>query len=105
MAPCEGISVRNVALEMLPGGGSSSSQRNSTEYLCGNALGLSGFNCTGRPCVGGTAIGECSGSAGGSGPKGGGSGITNTGAGGRAVRFMMSKYALIALLASLWIAF
>lgn len=98
--------MRNVALAMLATDGGS--QRNSTEYLCGNALGLSGFDCTGRPCVGGTAIGECSGSAGGSGPKGGsGSGgiTTATGAGGRVVRFMMSKYALVALMASVWVVF
>ncbi|KAH7014301.1 galacturan 1,4-alpha-galacturonidase B [Microdochium trichocladiopsis] len=61
VAPCEDISIRNVDIALLSGPGSGGSGgKDAGEYLCGNALDLQGFNCTGTPCVGGSAIGECS---------------------------------------------
>ncbi|KXJ87430.1 galacturan 1,4-alpha-galacturonidase B [Microdochium bolleyi] len=112
VAPCEDISIRNVDITLLP----ETTGKNATEYLCGNARDLSGFNCTGTPCVRGTAIGECS-SAGGIGamlpnpPKGiaggsssGGAGGSSTGAG-NTLRIMMSGYTLAAILAGIWVAF
>jgi hypothetical protein len=31
----------------------------ANEYLCGNIVNPVGFECTGVPCVGGSATGEC----------------------------------------------
>lgn len=52
VAPCTNIGLFDVDLEFANGTA-------ATSYLCGNAVNPQGFNCTGTPCVGGSATGEC----------------------------------------------
>ncbi|KAI3531931.1 exo-rhamnogalacturonase B [Colletotrichum filicis] len=52
VAPCTNIGLFDVDLEFANGTA-------ATSYLCGNAVSPQGFNCTGAPCVGGSATGEC----------------------------------------------
>lgn len=52
VAPCANIEIRNVDVAFDNG-------TVADAYLCGNALDPVGFECTGTPCVGGSAIGEC----------------------------------------------
>ncbi|CAG8077301.1 unnamed protein product [Penicillium nalgiovense] len=52
VAPCTNITVVDGTLHLDSGTAVS-------EYLCGNVANPTGFNCTGVPCVGGTATGEC----------------------------------------------
>ncbi|OBT73324.1 hypothetical protein VF21_08395 [Pseudogymnoascus sp. 05NY08] len=52
VAPCTNITMVNVGLHLTNG-------TLAAEYLCGNVANPSGFNCTGTPCVGGSATGEC----------------------------------------------
>lgn len=52
VAPCTNIGLFDVDLEFANG-------TSATSYLCGNAVNPQGFNCTGTPCVGGSATGEC----------------------------------------------
>ena len=50
--PCENISITGVDLTLTNG-------TLAAEYLCGNVVGVRGFNCTGAVCVGGSATGGC----------------------------------------------
>ncbi|KAK1547637.1 exo-rhamnogalacturonase B [Colletotrichum paranaense] len=52
VAPCTNIGLFDIDLEFANGTA-------ATSYLCGNAVNPQGFNCTGTPCVGGSATGEC----------------------------------------------
>ncbi|OBT47732.1 hypothetical protein VE00_02195 [Pseudogymnoascus sp. WSF 3629] len=52
VAPCTNITMVNVGLHLTSGAP-------AAQYLCGNVVNPSGFNCTGTPCVGGSATGEC----------------------------------------------
>jgi hypothetical protein len=52
VAPCTNISIVNTALHLING-------TDVEGYLCGNVANPIGFNCTGAPCVGGSATGEC----------------------------------------------
>lgn len=52
VAPCTNITMTNVGLHFTNG-------TVVADYLCGNAVNLGGFNCTGTPCVGGSSTGEC----------------------------------------------
>ncbi|GKT42985.1 alpha-L-rhamnosidase rgxB [Colletotrichum spaethianum] len=52
IAPCTNIGLFNVNLR-LPNDTAAAS------YLCDNAASPRGFECTGTPCVGGSATGEC----------------------------------------------
>ena len=52
VAPCANIGIFDVDLRLDNGTA-------ATEYLCGNAEDPEGFTCTGEPCVGGSADGEC----------------------------------------------
>ncbi|KAF1994512.1 glycoside hydrolase family 28 protein [Amniculicola lignicola CBS 123094] len=50
--PCTNIGVFDVDLKFANG-------TEAGAYLCGNAPGTRGFECTGSPCVGGSATGGC----------------------------------------------
>ncbi|KAI1390427.1 galacturan 1,4-alpha-galacturonidase B [Hypoxylon trugodes] len=50
--PCTDIGLFDVDLKFDNGTA-------ATDYLCGNVKSPQGFNCTGEPCVGGSASGEC----------------------------------------------
>lgn len=105
-APCSDISIRNVDLTLLSNGGEASG-KNASEYLCGNAVGLRGFNCTGTPCVGGSAIGECSSASGGpvrspSSGHGGGGAQGSSGGLGRVAYSLASFGNIVALGVALW---
>ncbi|TQN71078.1 Alpha-L-rhamnosidase rgxB [Colletotrichum shisoi] len=52
VAPCTDIGLFDVDLRFSNGTAAAS-------YLCGNAASPRGFECTGTPCVGGSATGEC----------------------------------------------
>ncbi|KZL88333.1 exo-rhamnogalacturonase b, partial [Colletotrichum incanum] len=52
IAPCTNIGLFGVDLRFSNGTAAAS-------YLCGNAANPRGFECTGTPCVGGSATGEC----------------------------------------------
>ncbi|GKT96958.1 exo-rhamnogalacturonase b [Colletotrichum tofieldiae] len=52
IAPCTNIGLFGVDLRFSSGTAAAS-------YLCGNAANPRGFECTGTPCVGGSATGEC----------------------------------------------
>ncbi|CAG8898009.1 unnamed protein product [Penicillium egyptiacum] len=52
VAPCTNITIVDSTLHLDNGTAAS-------EYLCGNVANPTGFNCTGVPCVGGSATGEC----------------------------------------------
>ncbi|KAJ5610736.1 hypothetical protein N7510_007455 [Penicillium lagena] len=52
VAPCTNITIADVDLHLNNGTA-------SNEYLCGNVVNPAGFNCTGSPCVGGSATGGC----------------------------------------------
>lgn len=52
VAPCTNITMANVGLHLTNGTA-------AADYLCGNVVNPTGFNCTGTPCVGGSATGEC----------------------------------------------
>ncbi|KAJ6078436.1 hypothetical protein N7467_008189 [Penicillium canescens] len=52
VAPCTNISIFDTALHLSNG-------TDVEGYLCGNVANPIGFNCTGTPCVGGSATGEC----------------------------------------------
>ncbi|KAJ5746979.1 uncharacterized protein N7511_008675 [Penicillium nucicola] len=52
VAPCTNIAIRDSTLLLSNGTAAES-------YLCGNVVNPVGFNCTGSPCVGGSATGEC----------------------------------------------
>ncbi|KAJ5236255.1 hypothetical protein N7489_006346 [Penicillium chrysogenum] len=52
VAPCTNITIVGSTLHLDNGTAAS-------EYLCGNVANLTGFKCTGAPCVGGSATGEC----------------------------------------------
>ena len=52
VAPCTGISLFDVDLK-YPNG------TQAVSYLCDNAVDQKGFQCTGKPCVGGSSTGEC----------------------------------------------
>lgn len=52
VAPCTNIGLLDVDLYLTNG-------TEAGEYLCGNVVNPEGFNCTGSPCVGGSATGEC----------------------------------------------
>lgn len=51
-APCTGIGLVDVDLRFENG-------TQAGEYLCGNVQEEYGFECTGEPCEGGSATGEC----------------------------------------------
>ena len=50
--PCTDIGLFDINLNFDNG-------TSATAYLCGNAESPRGFNCTGEPCVGGSATGGC----------------------------------------------
>lgn len=50
--PCTNIGLEGVDLRLANGTA-------AAEYLCGHAEDPKGFVCTGEPCVGGSATGEC----------------------------------------------
>ncbi|KAB5517543.1 putative exo-polygalacturonase [Coniochaeta sp. 2T2.1] len=50
--PCTDIGLFDVDLRLVNGS-------SAADYLCGNVLLPHGFECTGSPCVGGSATGEC----------------------------------------------
>ncbi|OOQ90343.1 Alpha-L-rhamnosidase rgxB [Penicillium brasilianum] len=52
VAPCTNITIVDSALHLNNG-------TVAKEYLCGNVRNPEGFSCTGSPCVGGSATGEC----------------------------------------------
>ncbi|ELR09441.1 hypothetical protein GMDG_04001 [Pseudogymnoascus destructans 20631-21] len=52
VVPCTNITMVNVGLHLTNG-------TPAAQYLCGNIANPSRFNCTGTPCVGGSATGEC----------------------------------------------
>jgi hypothetical protein len=52
VAPCTNITIVDSTLHL--GNGTI-----ANEYLCGNVDNPMGFNCTGPPCVGGSATGGC----------------------------------------------
>lgn len=52
VAPCTNITIVDSALHLNNG-------TVANEYLCGNVRNPVGFSCTGSPCVGGSATGEC----------------------------------------------
>ncbi|KAJ5255158.1 hypothetical protein N7505_010309 [Penicillium chrysogenum] len=52
VAPCTNITIVGSTLHLDNGTAAS-------EYLCGNVANPTGFKCTGAPCVGGSATGEC----------------------------------------------
>ncbi|TID06799.1 Alpha-L-rhamnosidase rgxB [Colletotrichum higginsianum] len=52
VAPCTDIGLFDVDLRFSNGTAAAS-------YLCGNTASPRGFECTGTPCVGGSATGEC----------------------------------------------
>ncbi|KAK6215737.1 exo-rhamnogalacturonase b [Colletotrichum tabaci] len=52
VAPCTDIGLFDVDLRFSNGTAAAS-------YLCGNVASPRGFECTGTPCVGGSATGEC----------------------------------------------
>jgi hypothetical protein len=52
VAPCTNITIVDTALHLSNGTAAEA-------YLCGNVENPIGFNCTGTPCVGGSATGEC----------------------------------------------
>ncbi|KAF4951625.1 hypothetical protein FSARC_12868 [Fusarium sarcochroum] len=52
VAPCTGLGLFNVDLEMSEG-------KTAKEYLCGNVKRNRGFECTGKVCEGGSSTGEC----------------------------------------------
>ena len=50
--PCTNITMVNTSLHLDNGTAANG-------YLCGNVIDPTGFECTGVPCVGGSATGEC----------------------------------------------
>ncbi|OQD82269.1 hypothetical protein PENANT_c022G01860 [Penicillium antarcticum] len=52
VAPCTNITISDTALLLSNGTAAEA-------HLCGNIENPIGFNCTGTPCVGGSATGEC----------------------------------------------
>ncbi|KAJ6137981.1 hypothetical protein N7471_004467 [Penicillium samsonianum] len=52
VAPCTNITIVDSTLHLDNG-------TVASEYLCGNVANPMGFSCTGVPCVGGSATGEC----------------------------------------------
>ena len=52
VAPCTGISLFDIDLQYSNG-------TQAVSYLCDNAVNQKGFECTGKPCVGGSSTGEC----------------------------------------------
>ncbi|OLN81871.1 Alpha-L-rhamnosidase rgxB 1 [Colletotrichum chlorophyti] len=52
VAPCTNIGLFDVDLRFANG-------TEASAYLCGHAENPRGFECTGTPCVGGSATGEC----------------------------------------------
>ncbi|GAB1215643.1 hypothetical protein ATERTT37_004835 [Aspergillus terreus] len=52
VAPCTNIGLFHTDLTLSNG-------KIAGEYLCGNVEDPRGFECTGAPCVGGSATGEC----------------------------------------------
>lgn len=52
VAPCTNITLTDIGLHFDNGTA-------APDYLCGNVEGEGGFECTGVPCIGGSAAGEC----------------------------------------------
>lgn len=52
VAPCENIKIEGVDLKLSNGTA-------PWKYLCDNLKGEKGFACTGKPCIGGSAVGGC----------------------------------------------
>lgn len=52
VAPCTDINIADTSLHLENG-------TLAASYLCGNVQNPIGFTCTGTPCVGGSATGEC----------------------------------------------
>ena len=52
VAPCTNIGLFDVDLKYDNG-------TEVIDYLCDNVVDASGFTCTGKPCIGGSATGEC----------------------------------------------
>ncbi|KAH8714752.1 galacturan 1,4-alpha-galacturonidase B [Ilyonectria robusta] len=50
--PCTNLALFNIDLKLASG-------VEADRYLCGNVVDPRGFNCTGPPCVGGSATGGC----------------------------------------------
>jgi hypothetical protein len=50
--PCTNITIIDTSLQLDNG-------TLANGYLCGNVVNPVGFECTGAPCVGGSATGEC----------------------------------------------
>ncbi|KAK1142454.1 hypothetical protein N8T08_007816 [Aspergillus melleus] len=51
--PCRNIALEGVDLVLASNG------TKAVDYLCGNVIGTTGFNCTGKACEGKSATGEC----------------------------------------------
>ncbi|KAF4547787.1 putative glycosyl hydrolases family 28 protein 6 [Elsinoe fawcettii] len=52
VAPCTNIGLFDIDIDLNNG-------TSAKDYLCGNVVNPSGFNCTGPPCVGGSSTGGC----------------------------------------------